>query len=371
MWQGQSNPNRSRRGRSTLALTGVAALASALVAGCGSSSHKSTAAPSSSSSSSSAASVSPTNPATTAAPASSTCPLSGMPAPGGKAPQRQALGVKIDNLSPARPQYGLSAADVIYEEPVEGGLTRYIAIFQCHDAPRVEPVRSGRLIDPQILMQYGGHPLLAYSGGIDAAVAAIDSSSLIDVGANREGGAFYRDPARVVPHNLATSTAALWSAGASEHAPTWAPPSPFDFGPVGLGATPAASINIGWQVSSVTWTWNPQAGVYFRSYSDTGAATYAEGGAMAANDVIVMHVVMYPSQYVEDATGAHENLLELTGSNKLEVYRNGARISGTWSRPALTDKTQYLDSSGHAINLQPGRIWIELVPTTISATSTP
>lgn len=360
--------NRSRLGRSTAALAGVTALASAFVAGCGST-HKTTSAPSSSSSSSSV-SVSPTDPSTTSAP-STTCPLSGMPAAGGKVPQRQALAVKIDNLNVARPQTGLSNADVIYEEPVEGGITRFIAIFQCHDASRIEPVRSGRLIDPQIVRQYGSHPLLAYSGGINPAVAAIDSSSLIDVGAIRAPSAYFRDSSRAAPHNLVTSTAALYSAGAAQHAPATAPPSPFVFGPIGLGATPAASVHIAYQYSDVTWTWNPQAQVWFRSYADTGAATYGEGGAMASNDVIVMHVVMYPSQYVEDATGSHENLLTLTGTGPLEVYRNGTRIAGTWSRPALTDSTQYLDSSGHPITLQPGRIWIELVPTTVSVTAAP
>ena len=92
---------------------------------------------------------------------------------------------------------------------------------------------------------------------------------------------------------------------------------------------------------------------------------------MVTNDIIVMHVVMYPSQYVEDATGTHENLLTLTGSGPLEVYRNGTKLTGNWRRPALTDTTQYLDSSGHPIALQPGRIWIELVPTTVPATSAP
>lgn len=295
-----------------------------------------------------------------------------MPPAGGKVPQRQALAVKIDNLNVARPQTGLSNADVVYEEPVEGGITRFIAIFQCHDASRVEPVRSGRLVDPQILMQYGPHPLLGYSGGIGAAVAAIDSSSLIDVGVDRAPlSAYSRDPNRAAPHNLVTSTAALWAAGAGEHAPATAPPSPFTFGAIGLGATPAASVHIGYQYSDVTWTWNPQASVWFRSYADTGAATFAEGGAMVANDVVVMHVVMYPSQYIEDPVGSHENLLTLTGTGPLEVYRNGTKMTGTWSRPSLSSTTQYLDGAGHPIALQPGRIWIELVPTTVATTTAP
>ena len=300
-----------------------------------------------------------------------TCPLSGMPAPGGKVPARPALAVKMDNLPIARPQTGLSQTDIVYEEPVEGGITRYIAIFQCHDAARVEPVRSGRLIDPEIIGQYGAHPLIGYSGGIAPAVAAIDASSLIDVGVDRAPlSAYYRDPDRSAPHNLATSTAALWSAGAAQHAPPVPPPAPFHFGALPAGATPAGGVHIGYQYSDVTWTWRPSAGVWFRSYSDTGPATLGEGGQITANNVIVMHVVLYPSQYVEDPTGSHENLLALTGTGPLEVYRDGHQIKGSWSRPTLSAGTAYQDSAGHPIAMEPGQTWIELVPTTVAATPT-
>ena len=318
-------------------------------------------------------------PATTAAASTTTvhhaaavvCPLNGMAPPAGGVPARQPLAVKMDNLPVARPQTGLSEADIVYEEPVEGGITRFIAIFQCHDAARVEPVRSGRLIDPEIIGQYGAHPLIGYSGGIDAAVAAIDSSSLVDVGVDRTPlSAYWRDPNRLAPHNLVTATAGLWAAGAAQHAPAVAPPAPFTFGPLTPAATPATSVHIAYQYSDVTWTWQPSAGVWFRSYSDTGPATLGEGGQITTNNVIVMHVVLYPSQYVEDPTGSHENLLTLTGTGPLEVYRDGHQIKGSWSRPTLADRTSYLDGSGHPIAMEPGQTWIELVPTTVAATPT-
>jgi hypothetical protein len=63
--------------------------------------------------------------------------------------------VKVENIPVARPQTGLSFADIIYEEPVEGGITRFIVIYQCRDASRIEPIRSGRLTDPDALVQYG------------------------------------------------------------------------------------------------------------------------------------------------------------------------------------------------------------------------
>jgi hypothetical protein len=302
------------------------------------------------------------------------CPLTDLAAPGGQVPQRQALAVKVDNLpSGARPQYGLDSADVVYEEPVEGGITRLIAIFQCDAPSRVEPVRSGRIIDPEILEQYGAHPLIAYSGGIAPAVSAIDSSSLIDVSIDRASGAYSRDPGRYSPHNLAVDTIALWAAGTSMGAPSKAPKAVFHFGKLDSLASPAASVEIGYTYpgSAAQWSWNPSAGLWERSYPGYGTAYNADGSPIQAVNVIVMSVEMYPSQYVEDATGTHENLLTLTGSGPVEVFRNNAVIRGSWKRNSLSDVTSYLDANGHAINLAPGNTWIELVPTTVATTVSP
>ncbi|HET9076795.1 MAG TPA: DUF3048 domain-containing protein [Acidimicrobiales bacterium] len=361
-------PGRTNK-RWTRAAAGAVALGG-LVAACGSSPPRKAASTTSSSAPGTTAAASTTTPTTAAPPP--TCPLTDLPAPKGKVPQRPALAIKVENLPQARPQYGLAPADVVYEEPVEGGITRFIAIYQCQDSARVEPVRSGRLIDPEIVRQYGAHPLFGYSGAIQPAVDAIDSSPLVDVGVNRAPlSAYQRDPARYSPHNLMTSTAALYAYAASRHvSPT--PPAPtFTFGPVPAGATPVASVHIGYTYSDLTWTWRQSSGVFFRSYSDTGPATLGGGGQITASNVVVMHVHMYPSQYVEDATGIHENLLTLTGSGPAQVFRNGVQISGTWNRPNLSDITSYLDSAGHPIPLNPGQTWVELVPTTVGVNVTP
>src|SRR5437870_4539462 len=107
------------------------------------------------------------------------CPLSGLRA-SPAVPSRPALAVKVENLPIARPQTGLSWADIVYEEPVEAGITRFIAIYQCNDASRIEPVRSGRLTDPDILVQFG-HPVFAYAGGVPQVIRAVRSAGIIDI----------------------------------------------------------------------------------------------------------------------------------------------------------------------------------------------
>jgi hypothetical protein len=130
-------------------------------------------------------------------------------------------------------------------------------------------------------------------------------------------------------------------------------------------------VHIPYQYSDVTWTWQPRARTWLRSYADTGLATLGDGGAIATTNVVVMKVVMYPSPYVEDATGALENLLVLTGSGPAQIFRNGAVVNGAWRRPTLNQPTQFVDVRGHAIALTPGQTWVELVPTTIGVTVTP
>ena len=145
----------------------------------------------------------------------------------------------------------------------------------------------------------------------------------------------------------------------------------FSYGPLPAGAGAAASVHIPYSYSDVRWTWNSATQSWSRSYATSGAATQAEGGQITAANVIIMKVVVYPSPYVEDATGAHENLLVLTGSGPTQVFRNGDMVSGTWQRGNLTDTTRYLDAAGHVIPLNPGNTWIELVPTTIAVTTSP
>src|SRR5271163_2095848 len=84
-----------------------------------------------------AAKVKPTTTTTTAPPP--VCPLTGEPAPGGSIPQRPAMAVKIDNYPAGRPQSGLDKADIIFEEPVEGGITRFAAVFQCQTSALIGP----------------------------------------------------------------------------------------------------------------------------------------------------------------------------------------------------------------------------------------
>jgi hypothetical protein len=335
------------------------------LAGCGSHAKTQAAKVSPTTSSAAASTLAKTRPA-------AVCPLTGLRAPGGKVPQRPALAIKVENSPEARPQYGLTTADVVYEEPVEGGITRFIAIYQCGSVARVEPIRSGRFIDVTVVRQFGAHPLLAYAGAIPWVVNDVRSSPLIDVGAFRAPARdYWRDPDRYEPHNLVSSTALLWAAGRAAKAPSAPPNAVFAYGPLDPVSQPAAMVNVSYLESNVDWTYSPSKGVWMRSYVGQGPATAGEGGQMAAANVVVMKAVMYATPYVEDETGAHENNMILTGSGPVQVFRGGRVITGTWRRSSLAAVTTLVDRSGHPIALTPGNTWVELVPTTVGVTVTP
>src|SRR5919106_2632479 len=142
-----------------------------------------------------------------------TCPLTGLePSRGRGVPERPALAVKIENISISRPQAGLQAADIVYEQPVEGGITRFVAIFQCGNAERVGPVRSVRESDPAILVQFGS-PLFGYAGGVGAVERAVRDAGIQDLNYKVAIEAYTRDPSREPPHDLYTTTRALYRSG--------------------------------------------------------------------------------------------------------------------------------------------------------------
>jgi hypothetical protein len=145
---------------------------------------------------------------TTVPPPPPVAPLTGVLEPDAGKRNRVAIVVKIDNVDPARPQSGLDAADVVFEEMVEGKVTRLIAVFQSTDAPRIGPVRSTRTTDIDVVAALN-HPLYSYSGGNANYVAQLRASPVVDVGADTFAAPYIRSGPHPQPHNLYTSTAGL------------------------------------------------------------------------------------------------------------------------------------------------------------------
>ncbi|HEX9376560.1 MAG TPA: DUF3048 domain-containing protein [Actinomycetota bacterium] len=290
-----------------------------------------------------------------------TCPLTGLRSGSGDPPDRPALAVKVENLPEARPQAGLQAADVVYEEPVEGGITRFIVLFQCHDAKRVGPVRSARFTDVDILPQFGSQTLFGFAGGAPPVEKRIQESRLNDVNFQAPSAekAYTRDPNRDAPHDLYTSTQGLYRSGGTDGG---GPEDVFGFSKsVPSAAKRARSVHLDFSpTADVTWTYSPKRGVWVRSY-DTGPAELEGGSVISATNVVVQ-VSKIRATGITDAAGNASPEVVTTGKGDLYVFRNGRVVRGTWSRASLVDTIEYRDAMGHVIDLAPGTTWIELLP---------
>jgi DUF3048 family protein len=298
-----------------------------------------------------------------AAPPPSRCPLTGVD-PSGKVPSRPALAIKVENLPVARPQFGLSFSDIIYEEPVEAGITRFIVVYQCNDASRVEPVRSGRLTDPGILVQFG-KPLFGYAGAVPEVVRAVRDAGLIDVNFLKAPKAYHRDADRPAPHNLYTSTAELYRSA------KWraeAPQPVFLYSSTSKGKK-VSEVHLPFsQYSDVLWKWDSSRAAWMR-FHGTVPHTYSDGSQVNAKNVVVQ-VVKVTLTDITDVNGVRSPEVVATGRGKAYLFRNGKMITGTWSRPTLSDVTKFLDKKGRQVQLDPGNTWVELFPHTLQVTAT-
>lgn len=145
--------------------------------------------------------------------ATKVAPLTGVADPGGESLKRPALSVKIENSAEkgVRPQAGLQAADVVYEEVVEGLITRFLAIYNSTLPDTVGPIRSVRATDPNIVWPIGG--VFAYSGGAAPNVELIRQAPVNAVDETAAGSAMFRDRSRPAPHNLFGRPAELIAKG--------------------------------------------------------------------------------------------------------------------------------------------------------------
>jgi DUF3048 family protein len=294
--------------------------------------------------------------------------------------KRAALAIKIENSVQARPQSGLGDADVVYEELAEGGITRFIALYQSKTCGNVGPVRSARLVDPNILLPY--HAWMAYSGAHPLVQAALKRSGLPLIEYNDYPKAFRRSSARPAPHNLYSTCDQLWKIAKGSAPPAnlfsfdeQPPllPSPSTSGSPGASPSPSAvskgthcQIDFSESQTSI-WRFNPAKDAYLRSQG-SHPHLLADGTQVSARNVLLLYVKVKPGGYLDPAGNPAYEVV-VTGTGKASLFRNGLKVSGTWSHPDAKSLFSYTDSTGKAMQLAPGVTWIELVPEGSAVTS--
>ena len=262
------------------------------------------------------------------------------------------LAVKIDNLAPARPQTGLTGADIVYVIPVEGGLSRLLAVFSSHVPAVIGPVRSAREDDLELLRQFG-RPAFAYSGAQPQLLPVVERARIVDLYDGRVRG-YVRDPRRAAPHNLyARSSQLLAQApGASK-----ARDIGFRFGPAPSGGRPVTSFSVSYPAASFTFDWSARDGRWLVSM-DGKTAQAAEGGELSAPTVVIQYTKVRTSRFLE--AGARPPYAQSTGAGTGLVLRGGQAYAIRWSRPDADGGTTFTTASGQPMTFARGPVWVVL-----------
>jgi hypothetical protein len=287
---------------------------------------------------------------------------------------RHPIAVMIDDLSPARPQSGFSAASIVWQAPAEGGIPRYMMVFQENIPGDVGPVRSSRYY--YIAWAAELRALYVHAGGSPQALATLRNQGngqlVYNADQFRWGGSFRRITTRFAPHNLYSTGKQLRgiakTVGAKDGPIKW----PWKF---------ARDATLGWRPiggriqvaysnqNTIRFDYDRKSNTYRRSV--TGEKKQIDAATkkrVAPKNVIVMVVRFGPLN-----DGSHKNRLEgdIIGSGPAWISTNGKTIKGTWKKPSLKAATQFFDKAGKPVVLTVGQTFVQVMKTTDSIKFTP
>ncbi|MEV0256846.1 DUF3048 domain-containing protein [Streptomyces sp. NPDC050732] len=262
------------------------------------------------------------------------------------------LAVKVDNVRPARPQTGLDAADVVYVEQVEAGLTRLMAVYASRLPPAVGPVRSARETDLELLRQFD-RPVLAFSGAQSKLLPLIAGAPVRALPPGRApDGAYYRGGAKPAPHNLFVRPDAL---KAEPNVDALADAG-FRFGPRPEGGTPQTRRTVRFPAARFTFDWVEYEGRW-RVAMDGERARTSGGKELSPSTVVVQYVKVRPSRF-HDRAGSVSPFTETVGEGSASVLRDGRAYEARWKRPAAGAGTEFTTADGERLPFAKGQVWV-------------
>jgi hypothetical protein len=268
--------------------------------------------------------------------------------------------VQVEDSGPARPQYGLQQADIVYESISEYEVSRFTVIYFSQPPDVVGPVRSTRRVAIHLREMYRG---VLFSSGAGNFVLGLIYQS----GATYFGNAtfMYRSGARFAPHNLFVSGDALrahrhgFADRFGELGPSYAVDVPHP-DVEWAGASPAPELSV--PLHHDFWQYSPEAGAYLRWDHGTPFTDAATGQQLRAKNLIVQHVESFLGPEIEDYNGgAHGREHVMTGEGAAEYYSNGKVVSGRWRHPDLASSMEYLDAAGNPMTFNTGLTWVHVV----------
>lgn len=271
------------------------------------------------------------------------------------------LAIVIENHTDARPQSGLNRADVVYETLAEGGITRLLAIFLAEDS-RVGPVRSNRPYFLDWVSEYGAG--YSHVGGSPEAQHLVKAYKIRDLDQFFIGFPTYeRVSNRFAPHNVYTTTTRLRNTASSKGYKVPANINSWlfaDMEPVESGRGNKFVLNIGFLGTfgyDVKWIYDRKSNSYARFNAGSKHIDAEDGRQISAKTIVVQYTNISP-----DPSGHGRVKIQTIGTGKVQVFKDGMVMIGTWRKKSREDRTRFFDSGGKEITLNRGKIWIEVVP---------
>ena len=270
------------------------------------------------------------------------------------------LAVVVENHTEARPQSGLSKADLVYEALAEGGITRFLAIYLSADS-RLGPVRSNRPYFLDLVKEYGAG--YGHVGGSPKAQSLLKPYRIKDLDQFGLGPPTYeRSAARFAPHNVYTTTKKLRAAakGKGYKGPVEIKILEFSDEEPELEERPKKfelSIPYPAYQMYVLWRYDRKSNTYLR-YNGGVAHKDTEGGRQLFTKTIIVQFVKTSLE----ASGHGRLSMATIGSGKAQIFKDGKVITGTWKKKSRVERTQLFDKNGKGIEINRGKIWISVVP---------
>ena len=292
---------------------------------------------------------------TTTAPTTSTTGDPGPPAPltgqTGDVSDQQVLIAKLSNATKGRPQTGINESDLVMEVLVEGGVGRWLAVFQTTYPEIVGPLRSLREVDPKLIAPFDARIL---SSGGQASVRREVRKVASDESDGTIPG-YFRERGRPAVYDLMYDLAELpdneWD-GVVDRL--------LDFDPRPRGpAEEAVEIEVRMStINVVSWVFDHGR---YRRFQDSEFSADSEGAEIAADSVVVVWVRQLATGRV-DSAGSVVPDYEVVGSGPVHVFRDGVVFEGEWVRDSIDEFFAFQDVDGDGIPLAPGRTWLHITP---------
>jgi Protein of unknown function (DUF3048) N-terminal domain/Protein of unknown function (DUF3048) C-terminal domain len=262
------------------------------------------------------------------------------------------LAVKIGNTVPERPSTGLTKADLVYVIPVEGGLSRLLAVFSTHFPSVIGPVRSTREDDIRLLRQFG-RPAFAFSGAQPRLLPVVEHSHIVNLYDGAVGG-YFRGTNRIAPYNLYAHTRTLLS---ESRKASKARDIGFRFGARPPGGRVTHGKSVSYPAASFRFTWSA-AGHRWLVWMDGARARDTAGGQLGAPTVVIQYTKIRTSGFLE--ASRRPPYAVTVGAGRALVLRSGRAYRAHWSRPHATGGTTFTLPSGQPMTFARGPVWIVL-----------